>query len=130
MDPHLLIMRKSLVQKRAGERALCVCECVHLCIFWWVGGMCVCLWCADETVNAWKPGQGQRKGVTQHNPSGWCAHPVYLSAVSRPPLPPLIWMELIGPSTSLYGWLVCVFFHHRCWVPKKKQMCSFCYSLS
>lgn len=116
-------------EKSRGEVFVCVWVCAslyllvggwHLCVF------VVCRWNSE----CLETGTGSEEGVTQHNPSGWCVHPVYLSAFSRPPLPPLIWMELIGPSTSLYGWLVCVFFHHSCWVPKKKQMCSFCYSLN
>lgn len=109
MDPHLLIMRKSLIQKRAGERSLYVCVCVS--IFVSAGGWLACTCVSGVQMKRWIPGNrdGVRgKGWHSTTPLARCVHPAHLSAFSRPPLPPLIRMELIWLYISLYGWLVCV----------------------
>lgn len=111
LDPHLPVMRKSLVQKKQGG-GLCV-------------SLCMCVWCTDEMEKQWKPGQGQSKGTVAppppERPVGLCSHPAHLSVFNRPPLPPLIRMELIWPYSSFHGWLVFVFPPHSCWFPESNR---------
>lgn len=107
--------------RESDSRFLCRCSgCCHD-----TGGgcsVCACLCayvrvrvCADGTEKPRKPGQGQRKVRGQspppsQHPVALGAHPAHLSVFSRPPLLPLIRMELIWPYSGFHGWLVSVFF--------------------
>ena len=90
---------------------------------------CVCV-CADGTEKPRKPGQGQRKGRGQspppsQHPVALEAHPAHLSVFSRPPLLPLISMELIWPYSGFHGWLVSVFLPpESCWFPGSNRSFS------
>lgn len=109
MDPHLLIMRKSLVQKRAGERALCVC--VSVCIFVSFGGWVACVCVCGVQMKQWMPGNRDRvrgKGWHSTTPlAGVRILSTYQHLADHPCLLLSGWNWLGLPLVSMAGLYVC-----------------------
>lgn len=112
MDPHLLIMRKSLVQKRSGKRFACLYACAC--------DVCVYIWLIS--------GQGQRKGTAPHPPT----NTLWLSALILPTyqysadhlcilLSGWNWFGLT--VVSMVG--SCLFFPHSCWFLESNRSALF-----